>query len=184
MTELASRGQLRASFLRWALVLAPGILLLGFLSGVVAGSGADNPWFEALIKPSAYPPAITFPIVWSLLYVLMGLALAVVVSARGAAGRGRAVALFVVQLLLNLAWSPLFFAAHRLGLALYLLAAIDVAVALTCALFWRIRPLAGVLLLPYLAWVLFATLLSWQLQALNQQENGDNGAAVRMRIAP
>ena len=96
MTELASPGQLRASLLRWWLFLGPLVLLLGFVSGAVSGSGAGNPWFMGLTKPSLYPPPATFGIVWSLLYLVMGLALAMVVTARGASGRALAVGLFVI----------------------------------------------------------------------------------------
>ncbi|MFW1401604.1 TspO/MBR family protein, partial [Vibrio parahaemolyticus] len=85
-------------FLRWALVLVPLVLLLGFVSGRVAQSGPDNPWFAARVKPALYPPVATFGIVWTVLYVLMGLAAASVAAARGAEGRGLALALFAVQL--------------------------------------------------------------------------------------
>lgn len=167
MTELASPGQLRAALLRWTLFLAPLILVLGFLSGALSGSGAANPWFEGLVKPALYPPPATFGIVWSLLYLLMGLALAMVITARGAAARGPAIAVFVVQLVLNLAWSPMFFALHRIEAALMLMGAIDVAVLATVALFYRVRPLAALLLLPYLGWVCFATVLNWQFLEAN-----------------
>ena len=63
MAELASHGQLRLSLLRWALVLIPGVLLPGILSGTAAGSGPGNPWFDGLIKPSIYPPPQIFGIV-------------------------------------------------------------------------------------------------------------------------
>ncbi|MFM5886388.1 MAG: TspO/MBR family protein [Novosphingobium sp.] len=182
MTELASPAQLRAAFLRWALVLVPGILMLGFLSGMAASSGPDNPWFAALTKPSLFPPPATFGIVWSILYVLMGFALALVVSARGAPGRGAAIAVFVVQLLLNLAWSPLFFGLHRISGALYLLVAIDVAVLATVVLFRKVRPRAAALLLPYLAWVLFATVLNWQFLAANPDADGASGAAISVDL--
>lgn len=175
MSELASPGQLRASFLRWALVLVPGIVLLGFLSGRVSASGANNPWFAELVKPEFYPPPATFGIVWTILYVAMALALALVVTARGASGRGAAIWVFVVQLVLNLAWSPLFFGMHQLTAALYLLLAIDVAVLATLVLFWRVRPMAGMLLLPYLAWVLFATVLNWQFLEANPDADGQPG---------
>lgn len=175
MSELASPGQLRASFLRWALVLVPGIVLLGFVSGRMAQSGPDNPWFAALVKPAIYPPPATFGIVWTVLYVAMALALAMVVTARGASGRGMAIWVFVVQLLLNLAWSPLFFGLHQLTAALYLLFVIDLAVLATLVLFWRVRPLAGMLLVPYLAWVLFATVLNWQFLEANRDADGQPG---------
>lgn len=184
MSELASAGQLRASLLRWVLVLVPGILLLGFLSGMAANSGPTNPWFASLVKPAIYPPPQAFGIVWSILYVLMGVALAMVITARGARGRGIAIAAFIVQLALNLAWSPLFFGAHQITLALYLILAIDVAVLVTIVLFWRVRPRAALLLVPYLAWVLFATVLNWEFRVANPGADGRevSGAVQRFEL--
>jgi benzodiazapine receptor len=182
MSELASSGQLRAAFLRWALVLVPGIVLLGFLSGAAGGSGPGDPWFDNLVKPGIYPPPATFGIVWTVLYVMMGLALATVVTARGARRRGFAIAVFVVQLVLNLIWSPLFFGAHQISGALLLLVVLDVAVMITIVAFYRIRPRAAFLLAPYLAWVLFATLLNWQFLALNPSADGRQSPAT-VRVA-
>ncbi len=183
MNLLASRGQLRASLARWALLLVPAVLLAGFLSGELSGSGPGNPWFDSLAKPDLYPPPITFGIAWTILYVLMGLAFAVVCSAWGARGRGIAIAAFLVQLALNLAWSPVFFGAHQITAALYLLVAIDIAVLVTLVLFWRIRWHAGAMLVPYLAWVLFATLLTWQLFQLNPHADGGTTSGAVQRIA-
>lgn len=167
MTELASPGQLRAALARWTLFLSPLLLMLGFFSGVLAGSVQDNVWFFELEKPGIYPPPQTFGIVWSVLYLVMGLALAMVVTARGAAERGRALALFALQFVLNLAWSPVFFGMQQIQGALILLVGIDLAVLATVWTFYRIRPLAGVLLVPYLAWVLFATVLNYQFLIAN-----------------
>ncbi len=167
MTELASPGQLRGSFLRWALFVVPGILFLGFFSGALANSGLGNPWFFDLVKPSLYPPPQLFGIVWSALYALIGIALVLVITARGAPGRGLAIGAFVVQLLLNLAWSPLFFGAHQMQAALVLLVVLDLAIVATIVLMRRVRPLAAWLMLPYLAWCLFATLLNWQFLEAN-----------------
>ncbi len=182
MTELASAGQLRAAMLRWALFSVPGVLLLGFLSGRAAQSGPGNPWFDALIKPSVYPPPATFAIVWSVLYVMMGLAFAVIASARSAPGRGMAIAAFIVQLLINLAWSPVFFGAHQISGALAVIAVLDMAVLVTIILFARIRPIAAWLLAPYLAWVLFATFLNWQFLAANPGADGGDAAPTVQRI--
>lgn len=185
MNFLASREQLRASFMRWALVCVPLCLLLGFLSGRVAGSGPGNPWFDALVKPGIYPPPAAFGIVWSVLYVMMGVALALVGSAWGARGRGVAIAMFAIQFLVNLAWTPTFFAAHQITGALVVIVALAILVAITLVLFWRIRRLAGLLLLPYLAWVLFATALTYEFLRLNpgaDGADGPSGAATRVRI--
>src|SRR4051794_13078188 len=101
MTAIASKGQTRLSFLRYALVTAPLILFLGTVSGTIAGSGSGNPWYDALQKPAIQPPGWTFGVVWTILYILLGIALALVLHARGAKTRGLAIALFIVQLLLN-----------------------------------------------------------------------------------
>jgi tryptophan-rich sensory protein len=131
MTELASAGQLRASFLRWALVCIPGVLLLGLLSGRISGSGPGNPWFDTLVKPAIYPPPATFGIVWTVLYVLMGASLALIATARGASGRGPALTAFAAQFVLNLAWSPVFFGMHQIAGALVVIAVLDVALLVT-----------------------------------------------------
>jgi len=152
---------------RSLLLCIPGVLLLGTLSGVASGSSGDQPWFAALAKPAIYPPGATFGIVWPILYVMMGIALALVAATRTSPHRRAALWAFAVQLALNLAWSPTFFAAHQIGVALAILLALDVALIVTVVLFFRVRQAAGVLLLPYLAWVLFATVLNWQVLQLN-----------------
>ena len=185
MNFLASREQLRASFIRWALVCVPLCVLLGFLAGRVAGSGPGNAWFDALTKPAIYPPPAAFGIVWSILYVMMGFAVALIGSAWGARGRSFAIALFVAQFLVNLAWTPTFFAAHQITGGLIVIAVLDVLVLATLVVFWRIRKLAGLLLVPYLAWVLFATALNYEFLRLNPRADGAEGAggaAARVRI--
>jgi len=182
MTELASAAQLRDAYLRWALFLVPGVVLLGLLSGQFAGSGPGNPWFDGLTKPSTYPQPQVFGIVWTVLYVLMGVAIAMVAAARGAAGRKPAVIAFAFQLVLNLAWSPTFFAGHQITGALALIVVLDLAVLVTIALFWRVRPLAALLLAPYLAWILFATLLNYQFLEANPDADGRAVAKPVQRI--
>ena len=167
MNEIASPGQLRLAYLRWSLLTVPAIVLLGFLSGRLANSGYGNRWFDALEKPALMPPGWLFGVAWTILYILMGLALAIVLHARGAKGRGPAITLFLVQLLMNLAWSPLFFRAHQVGSALMLILTLIVVVAITIWLFARIRRVAGLLLLPYLAWLAFASFLNYEIGRLN-----------------
>ncbi len=183
MNLIASPGQLRASLLRWALFLVPMTMLLGFLSGQVGGD-ADSPWFQSLTKPSLYPDAALFGIVWTILYAMIGFAAAVVASARGAHGRETALIVWFVQLLLNLAWTPLFFGAQRIFEALWLLVAIDIAAVITVVLFWRVRKLAAVLMLPYLAWLLYATALNYQFWDANPDaaEKDVSGAVQRVEI--
>ncbi len=184
MSRLASRGQLRASFIRWALLCVPATVLLGLLSGALSGSGEQSAWFAALAKPAIYPPPILFPIAWTILYILMGLALALVCTAWGARGRTIAIVAFCVQFALNLAWSPLFFAAHQITAALILIAVMAIAIVLTMVLFWRVRRLAAILLIPYLAWVCFASVLNYQFLALNPAADGARGGGeAKQRIA-
>lgn len=182
MSLLASRSQLRASFARWALLLVPAVLLAGFLSGQLSGSGPGNAWFDSLIKPGIYPPPYLFGLVWTLLYAMMGLAFALICSAWGARGRLMAIAAFLVQLALNLAWSPVFFGAHQITGALVLILVLDLAVIVTIALFWRIRMIAGLLLLPYLAWIAFASVLTWEFLKLNPDADGRDVSGAVQRI--
>jgi tryptophan-rich sensory protein len=167
MGEIASQGQLRMSRLRWAIVVVPLIMLLGLASGRLSNSGLENPWYASLAKPDFTPPGWMFGLAWSVLYLLMGVALVLVLAARGARGRQAAIIAFVVQLVLNLAWPPLFFRAHEIGPALILIIALLVAATVTAALFWRVRRVAGLLLLPYLAWLCLALALNYQIDRMN-----------------
>ena len=167
MSQIASAAQLRMSYLRWALVTVPLILLLGTLSGVVANSGYGNDWFAALRKPDFMPPAWAFPVAWTTLYICLGLALALILHARGARGRPLAITLFVAQLILNFAWSPLFFGAHKVNLAFWVIVAMVLLAAAAAFLFFRIRRAAGLLMVPYLAWLLFAGALNHSIGTLN-----------------
>lgn len=167
MSELASAGQLRLSFLRVALVTVPLILFLGILSGALAGSGYGNPWFAALAKPAVMPPGWVFPVVWTLLYILIGFALAMILWARGAGGRGIAIALFVAQFALNLVWSPTFFAAHKVGAAFAIILLMIVLTIATILAFARVRSRAALLMLPYLLWLCFAAWLNHSIETLN-----------------
>ncbi|NCP18911.1 MAG: tryptophan-rich sensory protein [Erythrobacter sp.] len=182
MTTLASRAQLRASFIRWALFIVPAVVLLGFLSGQLAGAGEGDPWFDALGKPDFYPDASLFPIVWGILYVMMGLAFAMVCSAWGARGRGLAIGAFIVQLALNLAWAPLFFGQHEITWALYLIVALDVMILITIILFFRVRKIAALLLVPYLAWSIFATFLNYEILQMNPAADGADTTGAVQRL--
>ncbi len=167
INEIASPVQLRLAFLRWALLFVPLVVLLGFGVSEFSGSGEDNRWFQALQKPDSQPPGWAFGAAWSVLYVMMGLALTVVVTARGARLRGLAVGLFFVQLALNLAWPIYFFGMRQVSGAFYLLVAVFVAAFVTTLVFGRVRALAAWLMVPYLAWLCFATVLNKQFDMLN-----------------
>jgi tryptophan-rich sensory protein len=150
-----------------ALVTVPALVLLGSASGWLSNSGYGNAWFDALVKPWFMPPGWVFGAAWTLLYTLLGLALALILAAPPSNRRRNALILFFAQLALNYAWSPIFFAGHDIALAkmvIFVMAAIAAAAA---GQFWRIRPLAGTLMLPYLGWLIFAATLTAAIQNLN-----------------
>jgi translocator protein len=182
MTGIASKSQLRMSYLRFALFTVPLILLLGIVSGRVANSGYDNAWFAALAKPSFMPPGATFGIAWTILYILLGLSIAIILNARGARGRGLAVGLFALQMLLNFAWSPIFFGMHQVHAALFIIVAMLAISVVVTLLFMRIRPIAAYLMIPYLLWLGFATALNYQIIQMNPNAEtlvpGESGADI------
>lgn len=167
MGGIASKGQLRMSFLRWAIVTVPLILLLGFLAARSVATGGDSAWYVALAKPALTPPGWLFPVAWTALYILTGLALAMILSARGAALRGLAVALFVAQFALNLVWTPLFFGAHKIGASLLVIGAMLILSIAATIVFGRIRTAAAWLMVPYLVWISFAGMLTFGIGRLN-----------------
>ena len=155
------------SLLRYGLVTIPFVLLFGTMSGVIAGADAGNRWYRALAKPGFIPPDWVFAAACTSFYILLGLALAMLLHARGAHWRGPAIALFLLQLVLNYAWSPLFFGWHQIGWALLLIAAMIALTVALIVLLWGIRRVAALLLLPYLAWLCFAALLTLSVWTLN-----------------
>lgn len=167
MTEIATPGQLRMSYWRWAMVTVPSIVLIGSLMGLLSNSGYGNRWFAALNLPAITPPGWVFGVAWTILYICMGLALAMVLHARGAKGRGFALLLFFVQLIANFVWSPLFFGAHQVTSALYLIIFILMVAAAAALAFAPIRKAAAWLLVPYLAWLCFAAFLNFQIDRAN-----------------
>ena len=100
-----------------------------------------------------------FPVAWTALYILIGLALAMILNARGSRLRGVAIALFAMQMVLNLAWTPLFFGAHQVTAAFWLIVFMFVISIATTLVFGRIRKAAAWLMVPYLAWLCFAGML-------------------------
>ncbi|QQN73471.1 TspO/MBR family protein [Croceicoccus sp. YJ47] len=155
------------SLLWWALLLVPAVVAAGLVVGQLSGSGESDPWFASLVKPDIYPPGWLFGAVWTILYALMGFALALVVASDRRAYKGSAVAVFLIQLAVNLAWSPIFFGAHLIGLAFFWILLMLVLIITTMAIFAKVSRLAAALLVPYLAWVSFAAILNLQIWQLN-----------------
>ena len=152
---------------RIALVTVPVVVGLGLLSGWLSNSGFSNGWFLELQKPRFMPPGWVFGAVWTTLYILMGLAVAMVIAAPQSRVRSVALLLFTVQLIANFAWSPIFFGMGWIDWAMLLIIDLALTVAATIAMFWRVRALAGALLLPYLAWLCLASALNWEIGRLN-----------------
>ncbi len=144
------------------------ILCLGIsaLGGWVTASSVGT-WYPALDKPSFNPPVWVFAPVWTALYVMIAVAGWRVWRRRGLAGARVAMSAYALQLALNLGWSFLFFGGHMIGAALAEIVLLQAAIVLNTMLFWRIERAAALLLFPYAAWVVFATVLNAALWRLN-----------------
>lgn len=143
-----------------------GITVATAAIGGYASANAPD-FYGSLVRPAWAPPAWLFGPVWSVLYLLMAIAAWLVWREPASPGRTRALVLFVVQLAVNALWSWLFFRWRTGALAMVDTLLLLLLLVATVATFWRIRPLAGVLLLPYLAWVSFATALTWSVWRAN-----------------
>jgi translocator protein len=163
---VSGEERLRGGWTGWAALA--GWVGLCYLAAFVGSRFTDTgAWFQALEQPPWAPPDSVFGPVWTVLYTLMGIAAWLVWRARGFRGAPAALGLFLVQLVLNVAWSGLFFAMQRPDLAFAEIVVLWAAIVATLVAFWRVRPLAGALLLPYLAWVTFAAALNLAIWRLN-----------------
>jgi translocator protein len=142
--------------------IAFGAAAIGAVASVDAGS-----FYAQLVRPAWAPPASAFGPVWSVLYLLMGIAAWLVWREQDASGRRAALALFIAQLCANALWSWLFFAWRKGAFAFVEVLVLLILIALTSAAFWRVRRLAGALMLPYLAWVCLASALTWSVWRSN-----------------
>ncbi len=168
-TTTTSRRDSEAGTVRQWLVLA-GLLaasfLVAFVGGLSSTSGVDG-WYAAADKPPWTPPNWLFGPVWTVLYTAMAVAAWLVWRRWGWHAARPALLLYAAQLALNAIWTPLFFGAEQLWLGLAVIVALDIVLACTVVAFYRRRRLAGVLLMPYLAWAVYATTLNAGVAALN-----------------
>ncbi len=149
--------------------------VLGLIAWVAASLAAGwigsrfvpGEWYASLVRPAWTPPNAVFAPVWTMLYILMGVAAWLVWHKAGFSNAAVPLAFFIIQLVLNVLWSYLFFGAHQPMLAFFEIIVLWLAILSTLLGFWSIRPLAGALLLPYLFWVGFASALNFQLWRLN-----------------
>jgi benzodiazapine receptor len=144
-----------------ALALAAGAI------GGLATASSVTTWYPGLNKPAFNPPNAAFGPVWTILYVVMGLAAWRVWRAPATATRRAGLVLYGLQLILNLAWSLIFFGLRQPGPALLEIFVLLAALLAATSAFWRTDRVAGAMMVPYAAWVAFATLLNWEIWRLN-----------------
>ena len=142
-------------------------LAVTFSAAYVGSRFPVDDWYAALSKPTWNPPNWLFGPVWGILYLLMAIAAWLVWRKSGFAGAAIPLGIFVLQLGLNAAWSWLFFGRHELGLALIEILVLWGAILGTIIGFWRLNPISGILLVPYLLWVTFAAVLNFTIWRLN-----------------
>ncbi len=151
-----------------------GWLALSFAASVIGAVASVRAatFYQQLSQPTWAPPASVFAPVWSVLYALMGIAAWLVWREGGWRRQSGVLALFVVQLAVNALWSWLFFAWHHGAIAFADIVLLWLLLLGTVIAFWRVRPLCGALLVPYLAWVGFAAALNYAVWQLNPQVLG------------
>ncbi|HSH46422.1 MAG TPA: TspO/MBR family protein [Longimicrobiales bacterium] len=144
-----------------------GWLVVTFIAALVGSQFQPGAWYDGLNKPSWNPPGAVFGPVWTVLYTLMAVAAWLVWKRHGFSGATAALSVYLVHLVANAAWSWLFFGLNELGLALAEIAVLWVLILATLVLFWRHHRVAGWLLVPYLLWVSFASVLNFTLWQMN-----------------
>ena len=153
---------------QWPGLLISALVCLGVAGlGSIAMTGEIPAWYATLRKPSWTPPTWVFGPVWTFLYLTMAIAAWVVWRKVGLAGAAKPLTLFAIQLALNLAWSWIFFRFHLIGAAFVDMILLWLAILVTAVAFWRVTPLAGWLLIPYILWVSFATALYYGIWRMN-----------------
>lgn len=148
-----------------ALVVAVGFPMGTSFLGALTSSGGDSVWYKELNKPPWTPPNWAFPVVWTILYILMGVSSWLVWLHGGFERQSIPLAAYFSQLLLNFMWTPIFFGLHLVGLALVEIIILWLAIALTLYLFWHVNHVAAYLLVPYLVWVSLASTINMYIWA-------------------
>ena len=142
-------------------------LVLTFSAAYIGSRFTVGEWYVDLSKPSWNPPNWLFGPVWTVLYLLMAISAWLVWKKAGFQGATVPLIIFLVQLVLNAAWSWLFFGLHEIGIAFIEIVVLWLAILICTILFWRIIAISGILLVPYLMWVAFAAVLNYKLWHLN-----------------
>lgn len=152
----------------FSLLIAMGICEGVGIAGGICTAQSVSTWYQTLQKPSFNPPSWIFAPVWTSLYAMMGIAGYLVYQKKDRFGAPAALFIFSVQLALNLLWSVLFFCKKTPAGALIEIAFLWAAILLTTLLFWKISRKAAILLIPYLLWVSFASVLNFEIWRLNK----------------
>ena len=124
-------------------------------------------WYHSLNQPAIHPPDWVFAPVWSVLYIMMFLSLFLFLESYKTADKSAPLALFVIQLLLNLSWSPVFFGIKNIEAALIILIMLWIFIAVVIVMFYKHSKISAILLIPYFLWTTFALYLNWQIFRLN-----------------
>lgn len=148
------------------LLISLGVTLgTGLLAALIIGGQTES--YGAVLKPPLSPPAILFPIAWTILYICMGVALYFIQKQPENPQRTSAIRMFAAQLIANFCWPIVFFSFRAYGFAAVWLAVLIILVAWTTVLFYRQKKVAGYLMIPYLAWCCFALYLNIGVWLLN-----------------
>lgn len=127
----------------------------------------DLNWYNTLNKPPLTPPAGIFAPVWGIIYILMFLSFFIFMSAKTDKDKKSGAVFFIIQLLLNFSWSPVFFYLHNIKLSFIIITLIIIFLILTINSFYKVSKISAYLLIPYLVWICFATYLNFGIMMLN-----------------
>ena len=147
-----------------ALIVCIILPLIGGITTSTAVQGQDDGWYKNIKKSPLNPPSFIFGPAWTLLYISMGVASYLIYEK---SNNTTALTLYAMQLILNFIWTPVFFSLHNVKLALIILDILLILVIFTAVEFYKIDTVAGLLLLPYLLWLMFATYLTWYIWSRN-----------------
>lgn len=142
-------------------------LTVGWIGSIFTRDSIKDGWYESLNQPSFNPPNEIFGPVWTVLYILMGISLYMMWTQIPGRKRENALGVFALQLLLNFLWSLFFFYFKDIEIALLDIIALWISIVIMIWMFYRVKPLAGWLNVPYLLWVTFATALNIAYYVLN-----------------
>ena len=148
------------------LIFIVGTELVGVLSGIIAGNSFS--FYKEIVRPPFSPPGWIFPIVWIILYALMGISAYFIYTSKATVRQKNfALAVYAIQLVVNFLWSIVFFRLEMVGLSVIIILLLLLLIVVMICVFYRIRPVAAYLNIPYLLWTAFASYLNIGVLILN-----------------